>query len=217
MQRSETAQILTMLSAAFRDAPISEMTAELYETMLADLDFQACKTAVFRLIRTSKWLPTIAEVRGAVADVQLGPKRSGGEAYGDVLAEIRRTGYIGVPRFNDPVVSRCVELMTWRGLCLGENEAADRARFIELYDSLAERERRDVVAGIALPPARGGLALPSAIGRLLGPARPRGDVLSASELLAGATKVAEATAPESARPARQWTAEELDEELRRVG
>ena len=86
---------------------------------------------------------------------------------GDVLAEIRRTGVYGVPSFADPLVTECVRIMTWRGLCLGENEAADRARFIELYDGLATRWRVDAVAGRALPAPVGGLALPSPVGRLL--------------------------------------------------
>lgn len=216
MRRSEAAKLVAMLSAAYRDAAISDATSELYETMLADLEFAVTQQAVARLICTSKWLPTVAEIRATAADIQLGPVRSGGEAWGDVLAEIRRTGYIGVPRFNDPLVARCSDIMTWRGLCLGDNEAADRARFIELYDNLAARERHDIVAGRALPEPARGLALPSPVGLLLAAPRERGDVLSASELFRGASEVVKATKAEAARPARRWTAEELDEELRRM-
>jgi hypothetical protein len=164
MQRSEAAKLVAMISAAWRDAAISDATAEIYETMLADLSFETAQQAVARLIATNKWLPTIAEIRATAADIEHGPARKGGEAYGDVLAEIRRTGAYGVPTFKDPVVAECVRLMTWRGLCLGDNEAADRARFIELYDGLQTRVRADVVAGRALPAPVQGLGLPSRIG-----------------------------------------------------
>lgn len=184
MRRSEAAKLVATLSAAWRDAPISEATSEVYEAMLADLDFGIAQEAVHRLINTSKWLPTVAEIRATAANVQRGPVRSGGEAWGDVLAEIRRTGYIGAPRFNDPLVARCVDLMTWRGLCLGENEAADRARFIDLYDNLAARQREDEVAGRALPEPKRGLALPSPVGNLMRamPARLTGQVSEVPQL-----------------------------------
>jgi hypothetical protein len=156
-----------MLAAAYRDAPISDDTAGVYETMLLDLPFAACQQAVARLICTSKWLPTVAEIRAAATDVERGPVRSGGEAYGDVLAEIRRTGSYGLPSFVDPLVAECVRLMGWRGLCLGTNEAADRARFVELYDALARRGRADEVVGHALPRSPSGLGLPSPVGKLL--------------------------------------------------
>lgn len=167
MKAIEAAKLVAMLAAAYRDTKITTETSRVYETCLADLDFPAAQAAVLRLINTSKWLPTVAEIRAAAVDIQRGPVRVGGEAWGDVLAEIRRTGYIGVPSFNDPLVAECVRLMTWRGLCLGENEAADRARFIELYDSLAARQRADEVAGRALPAPAAGLALPSPVGNLM--------------------------------------------------
>jgi hypothetical protein len=34
--------------------------------------------------------------------------------------------------------------MGWRNICLSENQAADRARFIELYDRLATDQRRRI-------------------------------------------------------------------------
>jgi hypothetical protein len=163
----ETAKLVAMLTAAFPGAKLSEATCQVYESMLLDLSFEAAQQAVARLICTSKWLPTVAELRQTAADIERGPVRRGAEAYADVIAEIRRTGQYGVPRFTDPIVTECVTLMTWRGLCLGDNEAADRARFIELYDSLAARQRVDIVAGRQLPSGPRGLALPPVAARQL--------------------------------------------------
>jgi hypothetical protein len=212
MQRSEAAKLVATLSAAYRDAPISEETSQVYERMLLDLDFEAGKAAVQRLICMSKWLPTVAEIRAAAADIDRGPVRRGGEAFGDVLAEIRRTGSYGAPSFADPLVAECVSLMGWRTLCLGDNEAADRARFIELYDGLAARGRADVVAGRPLPAPRGGLALPSMVGRLLPPPASAAPVETVP-----AAEVAKALKPPAAppaAPARKWTADELDAALK---
>jgi hypothetical protein len=208
----EAAKLVAMLAAAYRDTKISAETSRVYETMLADLELETAKAAVARLIATSKWLPTIAEIRSTAADVERGPVRTGGEAWGDVLAEIRRTGYIGAPSFRDPVVTDCVHMMTWRGLCLGENEAADRARFIELYENLAQRRRDDVVAGRELPTPRGGLGLPSPVGNLMRalPARLTGKT----------TEVPQLPAPSFVPgpfAGKRMSADELEAELAKVG
>ena len=142
--------------------------------MLADLDFELAKRAVTRLIATSKFLPTIAEVRSAATAFELGPVRAGGEAWGDVVAAIRFVGHYGIPKFEDPLVAHCVECLSWRGLCLGENEAADRARFIEMYDAVAERRRTDDVAR-AEP-----LRLPDRDLRHLPASKPKGPALLGS-------------------------------------
>jgi hypothetical protein len=68
--------------------------------------------------------------------------RSPVEAWGDVGMAIRRTGYIGVPRFSDPLVAECVRAMGWRNLCIGDSpEASDRARFCELYQDKQRKQR----------------------------------------------------------------------------
>lgn len=176
MQAVDVTRLVAMLAAAYRDTKLTRETCEVYETMLLDLDFEVAKQAIARLIATAKWFPTIAEIRTAATDIQRGPVRKGGEAFGDVLAEVRRTGAYGAPSFEDPVVTECVRLVGWLTLCRGDNEAADRARFIDLYDGLAARGRTDAVAGRALPAPVSGLGLPSPVGRLMNalPAAPRG-------------------------------------------
>jgi hypothetical protein len=155
--RAQAAQLVAMLAAAYAGsaAKVSDETAEVYERMLLDQDFQATQRAIARLIRSSKWLPTIAEILGATTALEQGAKRTGGEAWGDVTLAIRRTGYVGVPKFEDPIVAEIVTRWGWRALCCDGNDVADRARFIELYDQLAARQRDDVVSGIPLPKALG--------------------------------------------------------------
>lgn len=157
MTRSEASQLVAMLVAAYAGsaARVSDETAEVYERMLLGLDAQAAQEAVVRLIRTSKWLPTIAEVLEAATALQSGVLRSGAEAWGDVVSAIRAVGHIGSPRFEDQLVADIVARWGWRQLCLSPNDAADRARFIELYDKLASRARADEVSGIPLPAPRG--------------------------------------------------------------
>jgi hypothetical protein len=151
MKRSEAAEVVAMLVAAYPNAKTCASTSQVYETMLADLDAAVARAAVTRLIATSRFMPTIAEVREAAAEAVSGPVRSGADAWLDVVGEIRRIGIYGSPRFDDALVASIVLRWGWRALCDSPNEASDRARFIETYDGLARKARQNEVAGLALP------------------------------------------------------------------
>lgn len=152
MKRSESAEIVTMLLGAYPNARTSSCTSQVYETMLADLDVETARAAVTKLIATSKWMPTVAEVREAATEVVSGPVRSGADAWLDVVSEIRRVGSYGAPWFDDALTTSIVKRWGWRALC--ETAAApERARFIETYDGLARQAREREVAGLSLPAA----------------------------------------------------------------
>ena len=146
-----------MLQAAYPAARWSEPTIDLYELMLAELDYELARGAIVRIIKSSKFLPTVAEILDAVADIGIGPMRSPVDAWGDVGMAIRRVGYIGVPKFGDPLVAECVRAMGWRSLCIGDSpEASDRARFCELYQDKQRKQRvLDVSEPGRLLPASG--------------------------------------------------------------
>ena len=150
MTKADVTELVAVLAAAFPGSQMSPKTVQVYQGLLLDLEPEAAKKAVARLVATSRFLPTIAEIRQAAFELERGPRRLGGEAWGDVVLAIRRVGSYEVPRFADPLTAKCVRMMGWKQLCLSENDAADRARFTELYDGLAEREAKDGAAGEAL-------------------------------------------------------------------
>ena len=161
MTRAEAAEILGLLVAAFPAArPIGrdaeDARATLWEAMLADLDAAATRGAAMRLIATAKFFPTIAEVRESVLAVTVGETRPGGDAWGDVLRSVGRFGAYRSPTFADPIVAEAVAALGWQEICLSENQVADRARFVDLYDRLAATRRKDAAVG-ALPGARSAL------------------------------------------------------------
>lgn len=135
--------------------------AEIYGRSIVDLELGAARAAVERLVRTSTWLPTIAELREAAVHVNGGRRRAGAEAWGDVAQMIGRWGQYREPGvdfdFDDALVAKLVRDFGWRRLCQSEDITADRARFITAYDQLAIEQRKDAAAS---PGARG--ALPAA-------------------------------------------------------
>lgn len=160
MTEPEAQKLVTVLVTAF-PTQLSRMSAEqqasmqaIYRRMLGDLGYPEANAAVERLLATSRFMPTIAEIRDAAHTATNGQKRAGGEAWGDVLKAIRRYGYMRSPgtdfAFDDPLVHRCAASMGWSELCSSENATADRARFIDLYDQVSANERQNQIAG-ALP------------------------------------------------------------------
>jgi hypothetical protein len=121
--------------------------AKVWRDMLGDFTYAQCNAALRLLVQTRQFMPTIAEIRSAVLDLERGPVTAGGDAWGDVLAAMKSKGAHRTPgidfTFPDVTTARCVQRLGWRDLCLSENTMADRARFIELYDKLAVEQRRE--------------------------------------------------------------------------
>lgn len=170
MTASEAAKLVAVLLAAFPNARTTPQTSAAYEDMLSDLDYRAANAAVRRLVASCKFLPTIAEIRSACAELEHGTRRAGGEAWGDVLQAVSRFGYYRTPAFDDPVTARCVAALGWQNICLSENQAADRARFIEMYDQVSTTRRRELAMPASvrvLPKGADATSIGDAVTRLL--------------------------------------------------
>ena len=148
-------------------------TLLLYERLLGDLPDAALRTAALRHIATSKWFPTVAELRTAAAEI-LNPssaEQTAIEAWGDVVDTFSSgecyagENLIKAPVFNNPLTARSVTALGgWVHLCRSDNEPADRARFIQVFEQLQARERSERIlpenlranqAPEALAPRRG--------------------------------------------------------------
>ncbi len=146
MTKAQAIEVVAILVASFPDAKWGEPTCRAYEAALADLDYELAASAAKRIVATSKFRPSIAEVREAAAVSAVGERRTGADAWGDVVKAIRYVGSYGAPKFEDPLTARAVEALGWRNLCLGDSsEASDRARFCEVYDAISGSERRAIV------------------------------------------------------------------------
>lgn len=144
MTKAEVSQVVFMLLAAYPNGEkVRDETVEVYEQLLQDLDFESAKAAVVRVGQTHRFLPTVAEIRAVERDLRLGARRTGMEAWGDVTRAISAIGSYRTPVFDDPAVAKVVACMGWRELCLGDNESALRARFIEAYEAISDRELRE--------------------------------------------------------------------------
>lgn len=195
MTDAEARKLIAVMTAAlprewsFLSAEQQQATRDVYSRMLADLPYPAANAAVESLLATATRMPTIADVRAATLTTIAGHVRPGGDAWGDVraLATYRDDGNTaGI----DPTALKVCERYGWiakrtltRGgkdiqqwcVTTGENEAADRARFIELYDQLARVARHEQNVS-QLPAAQRYRALQASNNAAL-PAAPDGNTL----------------------------------------
>lgn len=152
MKPSEAAELVASIMAAYPNAQTSNATSRVYESMLSDLDKDVANAAVAVLLQTSKFMPSVAEIRSTAVELENGGCAPGGEQWGVVLDCIHRYGAYRTPgvdfRFNDSVTAKCVRALGWQEICLSENHPADRARFIELYDKLAAQAQRERVSPV---------------------------------------------------------------------
>lgn len=71
MKDFEAVQLLTTLKAAYPRHQLEQGTTEVYAHDLADMDAGLAQQAVERVRRTSRFFPTIAEIREAAAELVL--------------------------------------------------------------------------------------------------------------------------------------------------
>jgi hypothetical protein len=150
--RNRTAFVLKQLFSAYPNTQVEEGTVAIYIRLLGDIPVEELQAVVDQCIADCKFLPTVAEVREHWRNLtrNLG-ELSGAEGWGLVQAEIRRMGSWGSPHFENAKVQRVVDMMGWLNICQSENLAVDRAQFMRIFDTLADREDR---IGKLLPQAR---------------------------------------------------------------
>lgn len=175
MTNVEISNLLLALTSAFPDGlrflsvEQAEATRLAYRTFLLDLPYDVTNAAIIRGIASSwkRW-PSIAEIRAMTTTLLAGRVPHAIEAWGLARKMIQ-------PREErawkemDATLARCLDGLAvvvwrelWRGgsavrqwyVVWGENEAADRARFVELYEQLASDCTEDRRVGELAPAPR---------------------------------------------------------------
>ena len=63
------------------------------------------------------------------------------EAWGEIIAEIKRVGYYGQPNFSTHIIKKSVECIGWYDICFSEEIGIERAHFLKAYKNLIEKEK----------------------------------------------------------------------------
>jgi hypothetical protein len=144
MNRKEIINLLGIATANFPNLQQKEMkpTAVLWEKALADISYEVAEKAVIKVLSTSKFFPTIAEIREASVQITQPRTIDAIEAWGLIIQAIRKYGYYNegnAIRSLPEEVAEMVRHFTWRELCLNENPDTLRAQFRMAWETKSKR------------------------------------------------------------------------------
>lgn len=136
---------LALLSEAF---PNRIMNPDIYWEILKDIANDNFIYSVNKIIKCDKELFPNTNLMAVIrANSVQEEKLLSGEAWQVVLKEVSRIGSYGTPVFEDKLIERSVNALGWKNICLSENQIADRAHFMKIYDTMQDRERNNKICG----------------------------------------------------------------------
>lgn len=144
MSPTETARILAVIAAAYPRFEVNEITHSVWSEMLGDLEYVVVNDAVRRHICTSRFAPTIAEIREqATGDPDA---LTAAEAWGELMSAVKRHGYYHETEALNSLpypVARIAGMIGWREINLCTEVDVLRGQFLRMYQQVAERMARE--------------------------------------------------------------------------
>ncbi len=144
----EVAEVLGMLSSVYPHYNLTPETIKSYAILLSDIPVDTLKAAAIQCARTKTFFPSVSELVSAAYDF-IDDDTTPEEAWGIVVKHMSRpmtTYHAGKKLKLKPLSDRIERAVTaiggWPVLRASENYVADRARFIDAYRGLKEREKR---------------------------------------------------------------------------
>ena len=157
MNRKEAAQLVAIVVTAypnydkFKDAESVKATVNLWAVMFEDVEAGLVALAVKKHIATSKWPPSVAELREILLEIshpELIAPDVAWLAVSDLLYSAGEYNHGDLHRQLPPLIARAVESIGWsnlyemhRGHCGGSKPGMDRVTFIQQYTPMYEREK----------------------------------------------------------------------------
>ena len=124
----------------------NDQAMDLWFEQLQDIPYMVAETGLRKWVSLNKWSPSIADIREMATSISFGELPDWGEAWEEVCKAIRQYGsYRAVDALESlsPLARKATERMGFRNLCMSENPSADRANFRMVYETLAEREKKN--------------------------------------------------------------------------
>lgn len=158
MTHDETVKLIALLVVAypnhekFRDEKHIQMTVALWEQMFAGDAFRLVQLATEKHIATSKWPPSIAELRDIIADITMPGVLPPDEAWREVtkLLAIHERLYQPTSDYLPPEIAEAVDTVGYdelqaihRAAANGASSKAglDRVAFLQAYEAIRMRKR----------------------------------------------------------------------------
>lgn len=126
---------------------------ELWYQELNDIPMNVAEAALRKWVASSKWSPTIAEIREMCVDVKRGDAPDWSEGWAKVQMAIQRYGSYRPKEAMaslDPITRETVRRLGFYNLCVSENPMSDRKQFRDTFEIMAKREQMHLQLPIGL-------------------------------------------------------------------
>lgn len=155
MTREEFATLVKAMKAMYPQPQFipDKYAFELWYGLLNDLSYSVGNMAVRQYMNTNKFPPTVADIRELATKIVNGSEPDWGEGWAQVQKAIHMYGMYnpdGAMEYMNEVTRDVVKRLGFQNLCTSDNEAADRARFREIYNGLSEEKKKRSVIPEAL-------------------------------------------------------------------
>lgn len=153
MTKAETGKLFLLIAAAYpRDkafAQADEIMLSMWATMLKDVPWAQAEACIQAHIATSPFPPGISDIRGWMAK-SAGTGMDGSEAWGKLLATVRKHGYYEEAAARRTLAGPVWEAFertfgNWQQFCMSENPVADRAHFMRTWEAMEKRREEQAL------------------------------------------------------------------------
>lgn len=145
MDKKQIINLLGIAAANFPNMQERDLrpTAILWEKALNDIDYPTAEKALIKVLSTSKFFPTVAEIREAANQITNPRLMDAMEAWYLIGQAIKKFGFYkqdeGMASLP-PDVREMAKRFTWRELCLNDNPDTMRAQFRMAWETQSKRE-----------------------------------------------------------------------------
>ena len=117
--------------------------AKLWYNSLKDLDDEAFKYAVETIAKTSKFAPSIAEIREKAWEYRHPDTLTPEQAWEVLYNDLHKYGFYKQPTYDNPILERAKNAISWEALCNVTTDQVSilRRQFIDIYKSLMETQK----------------------------------------------------------------------------
>lgn len=140
MNKQDFGKLVIAIRGAYRDKDFlkNSVSMEMWYECLKDIPYEVAVAAVRIHMMTSKWTPTIAELREQVADIQA-DKTDWSDGWQEVLTAVRRFGYMNeseAMEWMSPMTREVTKRLGWKQICESGTDGltALRANFRMIYE-----------------------------------------------------------------------------------
>ena len=123
----------------------NEQAMELWFNQLQDIPYKVAELKLNKWVATSKWSPSIADIREQASGIIQGEGKDWGEAWQEVLRCISKYGfYREEEALNnmDKLTRKVVRRLGFKNICLSEDIQVDRANFRMIYEQEQSKEKQ---------------------------------------------------------------------------